>query len=287
MKYIVFFIQGGIGKHIAGTAVAENIKKNYPTRELIVLCSYPEVFLNNPYVYRVYKLNSTQYFYEDFIKNKDTIFLGNEVYFSNQYVVQNKHLIESWCNNFNLDYDQENPKLFLNQAELLESFQKFKREKPLLLLHTNGGNNNKYNWARDLPEIVSINLINNLKEQYHIFHIGRQDQISYPNTEKISGDLRELFCLINLSEKRIFIDSFSQHAAAALLKPSNIFWIGTDPNKLGYNIHNNILPKYNTKIFTHNIDSVFLEKDFDGVPHQCNYNISDMFCYEEILQKLI
>jgi uncharacterized phage-like protein YoqJ len=41
MKYVIFFPQGGIGKHIAATAVAENISKNFPDRKLIVICPYP------------------------------------------------------------------------------------------------------------------------------------------------------------------------------------------------------------------------------------------------------
>lgn len=287
MKYVVFFVQGGIGKHIAGTAVAQNIKKNYPDRNLVVLCSYPEVFLNNPFVYRVYKANASQYFYEDFLKNQDTIFLGNDVYFSNEYVVENKHLIESWCNSFNLKYSGENPQLFVNQVELLNTFNKFKREKPLFLFHTNGGIDNKpYNWARDLPEFLVINLIEQLKEKYHILHIGRQDQISFDGTEKVFGDLRELFCLINLSEKRLFIDSFPQHAAAAMLKPSVVCWVTTSPDKLGYNIHKNILPNEDAKIFGHNIDSILLEKEFVGVPHQCHFDVSKMFSEKDILEKL-
>jgi hypothetical protein len=288
MKYILFFVQGGIGKHIAATAVAENIKKNYPDRNLIVLSLYPEVFLNNPFIYRAYKANSLQYFYEDFLKNKDTIFLGYDPYLSNEYVTDKKHLIESWCNSFNLKYDQENPKLFLNQVELLKCFQKFKTGKPLLLIHTNGGNdNNPYNWARDLPEFLVTDLIRQLKEKYQILHIAREDQTSFADTHKVFGDLRELFCLINLSDKRLFIDSFAQHAAAAMGKPSVVCWITTNPEQLGYNIHNNITPNSEAKVFTHNIDSIVLEKDFIGLPHQCDYNISNIFKQEEILNKLI
>jgi uncharacterized phage-like protein YoqJ len=288
MKYIIFFVQGGIGKHIAATAVAENIKKNYPDRNLVVLCSYPEVFLNNPFVYRVYKANISQYFYEDFFKNKDTIFLGDDPYLSTEYIVEKKHLIESWCNSFNLKYDQENPRLFLNQAELLKCFQKFKTDKPLLLIHTNGGNdNNPYNWSRDLPEFSVIDIIQQLKEKYQILHIAREDQVSFADTRKVYGDLRELFGLINLSEKRLFIDSFPQHAAAAMLKPSVVCWVATSPDKLGYNIHKNILPNEEAKIFSHNLDSILLEKEFVGVPHQCNFDISKMFSEKDILEKLI
>lgn len=288
MKTVIFFLQGGIGKHIAATAVAENISKNYPDRKLIVICPYPEVFINNPFVYRIYRSNVVQYFYEDFVKNKDTIFLGNEVYQSNEYVVGNKHLIEAWCNMFGLKYSGENPKLFLNYPEMYESARRFKREKPILVLQTNGGGEGSaYNWARDLPDFLVKDLVNKLKDKYHIFHIARNDQISFENTEKVNGNWRDIFCLIGFSEKRLLIDSFAQHASAALAIPSTVCWIGTDPNKLGYNIHNNILAKDKSKIFTHSIDGIVMEKEFAGLSHQCNYSIPEAFRPEEILSTLL
>lgn len=288
MKTIALFVQGGIGKHIAATAVAENISKNYPDRKLIVICPYPEVFLNNPFVYRVYRSNSVQYFHEDFIKNKDTIFFGNEVYQSNEYVVENKHLIEAWCNMFGLKYTGENPKLFLNYAEVFNAAKRYNKNKPILALQTDGGpEGSNYNWARDLPEFLVRDLVGSLKDKYHIYHIARPDQPSYEGTEKITLNFRDLFCLLTLSSKRLLIDSFAQHASAALMLPSVVCWIGTSPDKLGYNIHKNIQAKDSAKMFTHNIDGIIMEKEFVGLPHQCDYNLLESFNKEEILSYLL
>lgn len=288
MKTVIFFLQGGMGKHIAATAVAENISKNYPDRKLIVVCPYPEVFLNNPFVHRVYRSNTAQYFYEDFIKDKDTIFLGNEVYQANEYVVENKHIVESWCNMFNLKYTNENPKLFLNDAEMIDVAKKYNRNKPILIMQTNGGGEGSgYSWSRDLPPFLAQDIINSLKDRYHIYHIARQDQQSYENVEKINGNWREIFALLMLSQKRLFIDSFAQHACAALMLPSVVCWIGTSPDKLGYNIHQNIRAKDSASIFTHNIDGIILEKEFVGIPHQCNYKLDQAFDKQEILSYLL
>lgn len=288
MKSVVFFLQGGIGKHIAATAVAENISKNFPDRKLIIICPYPEVFINNPYVYRIYRSTTSQYFYEDFIKNKDVIFFGNEVYQSNEYVVQNKHLIEAWCNMFGLKYTGENPKLFLNYAEVFNAARRYNKNKPILALQTDGGpEGSNYNWARDLPEFLVRDLIGSLKDKYHIYHIARQDQPSYEGVEKITLNFRDIFCLLTLSSKRLLIDSFAQHASAALLLPSVVCWIGTSPDKLGYNVHKNIIAKDSAKIFTHNIDGIVMEKEFAGLPHQCNYNLLESFNKEEILSYLL
>jgi hypothetical protein len=90
-----------------------------------------------------------------------------------------------------------------------------------------------------------------------------------------------------LSQKRLLIDSFAQHACAALMLPSVVCWIGTSPDKLGYNIHKNIRAKDSASIFTHNIDGIILEKEFVGVPHQCNYKLNQAFDKQEILSYLL
>ncbi|MFZ9376790.1 MAG: hypothetical protein ACO25K_06670, partial [Candidatus Fonsibacter ubiquis] len=58
-KYSIFHVQGGIGKHIAATAVAKAIKNNHPDRKLIVVCAYTDIFINLTFVDRVYSLGRT------------------------------------------------------------------------------------------------------------------------------------------------------------------------------------------------------------------------------------
>ena len=55
-KYFIWHIQGGLGKNIAATALCKSIKETYPDRELIMVVSYPEAFLNNPHIDRVYNI---------------------------------------------------------------------------------------------------------------------------------------------------------------------------------------------------------------------------------------
>ena len=42
-KYLVFHVEGGLGKNVASTAVVTHLKKKYNDRKIIVVCSYPEV----------------------------------------------------------------------------------------------------------------------------------------------------------------------------------------------------------------------------------------------------
>ena len=52
-KYVIWHIQGGLGKNVAGTALIKSIKETYSDRKLIMVVSYPEIFLNNPLKYMV------------------------------------------------------------------------------------------------------------------------------------------------------------------------------------------------------------------------------------------
>ena len=69
-KYFIWFIQGGLGKNVAATALIKSIKKTYPDRKLIVVCAWPQVFLNNPNIDRVYNASNIPHFYEDYVEGK-------------------------------------------------------------------------------------------------------------------------------------------------------------------------------------------------------------------------
>ena len=46
LKYSIFHVQGGFGKHIAATAVAKCIKNNHPSRQLVIVCAWPDEINN-------------------------------------------------------------------------------------------------------------------------------------------------------------------------------------------------------------------------------------------------
>lgn len=54
------------------------------------------------------------------------------------------------------------------------------------------------------------------------------------------------------SEKRVFIDSFAQHMAAALNLPSTVCWVTTNPVVFWYDLHDNVLANPHKKEFTTN-----------------------------------
>ena len=287
---IILQINGGIGKCIMATTLCRQIKKQYPEAQLIVLSGYPEVFLDNPHIDRAFAFGQAQYFYQDYIENKDFKFFGHDPYLEAGHLLQTEHLTHTWCKMFGLDVPEStNPELFLTDRERTFFGKKFNSDNPILLLQTNGGAQNqelKYSWARDIPSSVVVKIIEEFKNFYNIVHIKREDQPSYEGTFPVSDSFRALAVLIELSDKRLFMDSFAHHAAAAMNKPSTVCWIANTPIVFGHDLHDNILPNPFTK--KPELRNSFLQKfDISGNLLEFPYNAEEeIFDVDKIIESL-
>ena len=213
MKYSIFHLQGGIGKHIAATAVAKTIKNNHPDRKLIVVCAYPDIFINLSFVDRVHTLGNTSYFYQEYIQDKDSIIFHHEPYYTTNHIHKRKKLIENWCDLYGLKYNGETPELKFNKLQFDVSKTAWGRKKPIMILHTNGGmmtNDAKpYAWTRDMPTDIAQELVEHYKKDYHIFQITKINSPKLKDAEHIyatqqqSLSLMELFSIFLHSKKRV------------------------------------------------------------------------------------
>jgi hypothetical protein len=287
---VIFQINGGIGKCILSTIVCRQIKKEYPDSQLITISGYPEVFLNNPNVDRAFAFGQANYFYQDYIENKDFIFLGHDPYLEAGHLKQAEHLSHTWCKMFGLDVpENKNPDLFLTDRERQFFSNKFVSDKPILLLQTNGGaaqQELKYSWARDIPFKVVNRVIQEFKDKYNIVHIRRDDQPAFEGTIHVSDNFRALAVLIELSSKRLLIDSFAQHSAAAMGKKSTVCWVVNTPVVFGYDVHDNIVANQFSK--KPELRHSFLQKfDISGNLLEFPYNNEEeIFDVEKIIESL-
>ena len=137
------------------TAVAKAIKKAHPDRKLIIVSPWAAVWVNNPDIHRFYVMGQgTPYFYEDFIKGKDTLIYKQEPYHHESFLNKNCGLIETWCKQFGVPYNNEQPELYMSTKEQDSIERKFNVfGKPILVLQTNGGGPQDYpvSWVRDAP----------------------------------------------------------------------------------------------------------------------------------------
>jgi hypothetical protein len=289
-KYIVWHIEGGLGKNVAATALIGSLKQKYADRKIVVVASYPEVFLNLPNVHRVYRVGNTSYFYDDYIRDKDTIVFRHEPYYETTHILKQKHVIANWCKLMDLEYAFQQPVINMNHVQQRNS-QHWQREKPILLIQTNGGPlqaESDYSWTRDIPFALALEIANKHRETHHIIQVCKPTAQKIPGAEIVDMQLSatDLFSLLLYSDKRILIDSSLQHAAAAFKLKSTVFWIGTSPENFGYALHDNIIampPADHVK----RIDSYLFDYSFDGVTHECPYfAITEMFDVENILEHI-
>jgi len=294
-NYVIFNPEGGLGKIIASTAVVRNIQEKYPDHKIIVLTPWPEVFVNNPRVYRVFKSGITPYFYKDYLEGRESIVLKGEPYFNTQHLYSKQHLIKSWCELHDLPFDGNvKPELYYTPAEKTYYASNLNSDKPLLILQTNGGNyedEKQYSWTRDIPYEQSQILVNELSKIYKIFHVTRKNAPALNNVVRIDQvpNKRSFLSLLLRSEKRLLIDSCLQHAAAAFDLKSTVCWIGTKPEVFGYGIHDNILPNKDTTALGsgHMIDSLFFDYDFNGPEHEYPFDSFDIFNLQEVYDSVV
>ena len=290
-KYIIWHIQGGLGKNIAATALCNDLKQQYKDRKLIMVVSYPEAFLSNPVVDRVYALGQSPYFYQDYIEGKDIVLFRHEPYNQTAHVTKKQHLIHNWCDLLGIEYKNQQPVLFPNYPQRMTTGI-WQRSKPVMVIQTGGGpmqgQKFSYSWTRDMPIEVAQEIINKYSQQYHIIQVTRPDGYQLPGAERIDGILSnmELFSLLVTSQKRVLIDSCLQHAAAALKLQSTVLWVGTSPTVFGYNSHKNIIAKLPKKA-NQLIGSYLFDYQFENNMHECPYmDVKDMFNIEEIFKSI-
>ena len=288
-KYAIFHIEGGTGKNILATSVVSSLKKSDPERKIIIVTGWAQVWFNNPNIYRVYPFGNTAHFHTSYIKDHDVKIYRQEPYFEEDYILKKDHLIRIWCNLCDIEYDGSAPQIYLNPLEIEVVRLKLDLSKPIMILHTNGGADNgkiPYSWFRDLPYKNGVDVVEHFKKEFNIYQIGRENQPLIPGAIRLTLPIRELFCAFAFSQKRLLIDSFSQHLCAALGLPSTVIWIGNNPEVLGYNIHENIKcqvePVYDT------YHSSYLE-DFDiqGDAIQFPYNTLKLFDSNVIIKSLL
>jgi len=294
-KYSIFQIQGGLGKHVAATAVARAIKAAHPDRELIVVCAWPELWASLPFVYRVFPLGNTQYFYEEYIDGKDSLIFANEPYFTTTHVNKTHSLVESWCRMYGISYNGETPMLKINpeQKKAIRNFYEPKFEgKPFLLMHTNGGlytNERPYCWSRDMPFEIAEKVVKHFKKSHFIMQVTRPASPKLENVfvrqEQLSNT--ELMGLLELTDKRLLIDSSLQHGAAAFGLPSTVLWNATSSVIFGHSIHDNIQAKEKPKKSLPG--SYLFDYQFDANENEFPYeddDLKDLYDIDRIIDSL-
>lgn len=252
---IIFECIGETSKDIMGTAVVSALKREYPKADIIVNTTHTEVWLHNPNVYRVYKLGTTAYFYDDYVADGKSLIFKLDPYNSNDFILGETHLIDAWCELCGIERKGAMPELFFTHREKEIAREALGIDKPVLLIHLHGeigGMPYPYPWSRDANIPGMQKIVDLMSEKgYSVV------QVTPPNTPTLRGvkrlvfDNRLMMCAIMHTSKRILVDSFLQHAAAAFDLPSVVLWNSLDPERHGYGLHKNVIAKKSKEYAAH------------------------------------
>jgi hypothetical protein len=289
-KFIIFHVDGGIGKNILATSVVEAIYKKFnPEYKIIVTTAWEEVWYHNPFVYRIYRFGNMPYFYQDYIHAETRIFRFDP-YHSEDFIHRRKHLSEIWANLCETKMNGEENKITITAREGELVLNKIKPDKrKIFLIQTCGGSPNqetKQSWYRDMPLGQAQEIVNIMNSKgYRTLHIRRDDQYALKNTEQVSLSTREMLVLPMLSHRRLLIDSFAQHLCAALHLPSVVVWVGNSPKVFGYDIHRSITPKSEHKNILQKY-SYLADHDITGPVSEDPFDTTNIFDVDEIIKAL-
>jgi hypothetical protein len=155
-----------------------------------------------------------------------------------------------------------------------------------MLLQTHGGSPqgqySKKSWYRDMPIEIAQKLVNYFAKSYRILHIKSPEQPVLQGVEPLVLPFRELYAVFPLSTKRLFIDSFAQHVAAALDLQSTVCWIGNKPDVFGYPEHINVTP--NAKHIREFNKFTYLQDDISGQVQAFPFDTVNVFDINKIIE---
>ena len=286
---VIFQIDGGLGKSIMATAMTKVLRKRYKNAHIIVVTAYPDVFLNNPHINECFRIDQMGGAYLKYVKNQDCKIFIEDPYRNTSFLTEKEHLFKTWCKIYGLNYNNEQPELYLTQPEI-DYFKPFYNvEKPIFVIQPNGGPQGQgfnYSWTRDIPVPTVNEIIQHYKEDYTIVHIKRQDQYQYADVLNALDGFRSIAILLQLSKKCLLIDSFGQHLAAAMDVKSTVCWVTTKPKIFGYEIHDNVIAEPFTKEpqIQNSVYQPFnLAQDISSIPYN---DLKEVFDINKIIKSI-
>lgn len=268
---IILEVNGGLGKSIMATAVASKLKEQ---GNVIVVSMYPEVFTG---LGVISVKHGTPWFYETYVRGQEVKIHRREPYFEEAHILGKEHLIKTWFDICGLEYRGEMPVISLTPAERLEA------GKTCLFQPYGGANPSiKYSWNRDMPPRQAKEVADRLRKTYKVYQIKSPEQPLVEGCEPLTRPLREVFAMIRSADRLVLIDSFAQHAAAALGREATVCWITNSPKVFGYDMHENLQAREPDKD-SRSQTSYLQEFDFTGsVPAQYLWNDDNLFNIDEI-----
>lgn len=303
-RKIVFQVHGGLGANIMKTAVLKQLRAENPDAVIHVKASYPDVFKNLDFVDEYFAGPPQQIIHGAYRNYKDFEFIGEqEPYLDKEYRAKKCHFIEAACRRYEIgkpascigeikltQKEKKDVKKILDQ--ILQQMPNAKGKKLVAFQWTGGvptfsqdsaNEIGRVTQARNMPKESAQKIVDALvKNDYAVLQISLPKEETLNNVLRLYNDnnsaplpIRYLFALLNECFGFIGIDSFAQHAWAALEKKNGlVMWGGTSPKQLGYDSMLNLTPTNNPCDDMHCGRPFSFVGDFlgNGEPWSCPFN---------------
>jgi hypothetical protein len=237
---LVLHVNGGLGKCIMATAVIASYKRQYPAAKIVVVSGYPEVFVNNPYVYKNFPFTTTN-LWTDYYGNSCWKVSAHDPYMEESWIKnESKHLIAIWCKMLGVTPVQNTPLLYFSGPEVDELNAMIKVDKPLMVVQSTGGAHaSARSWTRNPPMSEFNDYLAQYMETHFVLHLAVPETPLLSNVHQRIDNLnrRQAMALIHYASAFVGIDSFGQHARAAnenALETHIFFPLAESVERLGY-----------------------------------------------------
>jgi hypothetical protein len=276
-KLNTFRVENGLGKHIVFSALIPELFAKYG--KINIISAYNDVFMNNPMIENSWNIDFFEQNKKE-LSNQIKYLYYHEPY-KGEYSYSNIHILQSWCNAYELNYNNVGlPQIFLND-ELKEIVANFKKEigTKYFLTQFSGGQPalgfnpqmqyelNMLRVQRNYPVQMATILVNKLKKHfpdYKFIDFTLPNEPSVYGTERIQMPYLCYIELIKDAKEVICIDSSLGHLSASCCKKAYILWntlAEATPQKYGWDIHNNISAPNLTIDYDIIVDMIINKKD--------------------------
>tara|TARA_X000001036_G_scaffold433525_1_gene471301 strand:- start:1240 stop:2166 length:927 start_codon:yes stop_codon:yes gene_type:complete len=256
-NYVVIFRYGNaIGDHLCITGI---ISKIYEKKLKIIICSnYPELFENNPKIFKIFNLNN--FFYKkillkvlNFLEGENIKSYRNKInqtkeYHFMKFYPKNMHFgfASAFHFNMNINFDNFKNEIFFTKEEIVKYEKKFKLPSQFSVIHSEAKKTYMKNkdWG---PE--KIQKVVDEFDKIEWVQVGQPGEYILKKTSRCYFDLtlRELAFIISRSSFLVSMEGMFNHMASAFNKKNFLIHIGVLPIESTY-YPNNILIEKNSKL---------------------------------------
>jgi len=297
---------GGLGKIIQSTAVFRSIVEATSTVQHMpiyhVVTPHTSPYAGNPSNSIIHNAGMCPNLYESILRDyplAQIAWYQAEPYHHRRYISAEMHLINAWRDRLGLEQEKSvQPTIHLTNAEMRDGRDYCRStDKPVLLMQITGGPVQYQRekdgtlailpptYERNLPTSIAQAVVNELFSEYVILQVSKRGQPQLANTVQLQDvDERKLYAIIANANVVLCIDSFVQHAAAALGKKAIVLWGATRPQCLGYSTHVNLWRTACPTPLCNRPNSYLHDTDCNGKPWQCPHGAP---CLQHDVQNIL